>query len=70
MGYLILDTCQRDYLGFLLWEQVQATDEVWSRVGGFRANLQSCEMCKVAENPDAFFIHSLRWNRRKRRQWW
>lgn len=42
MGYLILDTGQWDYLGFLLWEQVQATGEVWSRVGGFGVNLHSC----------------------------
>lgn len=54
MGYLVLDTGQRDYLGFLLWEQVQATVEVWSRVGGFGTNLHSCEMHKVAENPAAF----------------
>lgn len=42
MGYLILDTGQWDYLGFLLWEKVQATGKVWSRVGGFGVNLHSC----------------------------
>ena len=42
MRFLILDTGQWDYLGFLLWEQLQAIGEVWSRVGGFGVNLHSC----------------------------
>lgn len=54
MAYLVLDTGQWYYFGFLLWEQVQATGEVWSRVGGFGVNLHSCEMRKVAANPAAF----------------
>lgn len=29
MGYLILDTGQWDYLGFLLCDQFQATGKVW-----------------------------------------
>lgn len=53
-GYLILDTGQWDYLGFLLCDQFQATDEVWPWESGFRVNWHSCLICKVAENPSAF----------------
>lgn len=41
MGYLVLDIGQWDYLGFLLWEQVQATGEVGD---GFGVNLKWLNM--------------------------